>query len=97
MTGPSTYPQISGLELWGRNIDVQGNYITGYPAEGIGTNSIFNATIRNNLIMNNDQLLTNQNLNHGFPVSTGGIVAWTSGPGGVCDPIPRDTQTLTIS
>ncbi len=93
LTGPSSYPQTFGLELWGRNIDIQGNTITNYPEEGISANSVYHATMTNNQTLNNDQLLTNQNLNPGFPVSTGGIVTATAGPGGACDPIPRDTQT----
>jgi hypothetical protein len=86
MTGPSTYPLTSGLELWGRNLDIQGNTITGFPNEGIGGNSVYNANIAANHAQNN-----------GWHTAIGGILAWTSGPGGPCDAVPRDTQTVTIS
>jgi len=89
LTGPSPSALTkgaSGLELWGRNIDAAGNTILSYPGDGIDANSAFNTTIRNNTTQNN-----------GTWSATGGILVWTSGPGGPCDPIPRDTQSVTIS
>ena len=92
LTGPSTWDRTDGLELWGRNIDVgaddpnQRNTISGYRSEGISINSVFNTAIKNNTTLNN-----------GAWNSTGGILVTTSGPGGSCDPVPRDTETVTIS
>lgn len=85
LTGPAS-GSTSGLELWGRNIDVEGNAVSGYPQDGIDGNSAYNLTVTNaNVVRNN-----------GTASSNGGIVVWTAGPGGPCDQIPRDTQTVTI-
>jgi len=89
LQGGSSYPKTDGLELWGRNIDVRNNLITGYPTEGIGANSVQNLTIQqNNRTLNNN---TNPN------APRGGILVWTSGSDGGCDPTPRDTDTVVIS
>lgn len=96
MTGPSpsTYDDTSGLELHGRNIDIQGNAISSYPNEGFSINSAYNTNIANNTITNNDQ-----NLNYrDFPA--GGIVLRTSpptSPDNFCGQIERDTNLITIS
>ncbi len=92
LTGPSTWAGTEGLELWGRNIQVgaddanQRNMISAYLSEGISANSVFDTTIKNNTTFNN-----------GSANLTGGIQVWTAGPGGGCDPVPRDTETVAIS
>jgi hypothetical protein len=88
LTGPSTYPQTGGLELWGRNIDVRRNTISGYPTEGIGANSVYYTKI-----LDNNRTLNN-NTNPAAP--RGGILVWTSGHGSGCDPTPRDTDNVEI-
>ena len=99
MTGPS-YANTSGLELWGRNLNIQTNTISGYANEGIGLNSVYNASIlgfpaeipiNRNLLQNNDT-----NAVRSQPFYTGGILVQDRGGPG-CDPDPRDTQTVTIS
>jgi hypothetical protein len=86
MYGP-TYLHTLGPELWGRNIDVENNNpISGYAGEGIMLNSTYMATVKDNYTVNNGRAST-----------TGGILAWSPGPGGACNQIPRDLQTATIS
>ncbi|MBI1898205.1 MAG: hypothetical protein HYS04_16980 [Acidobacteria bacterium] len=87
--GTSTYPQTDGLELWGRNIDVRRNEVSGYPTEGIGANSVFSLHV-----LDNNQTLNNNTHPAG---QRGGILVWTSGSGGGCDPTPRDTDVVEIS
>ncbi len=95
---PFTGPAISGLtkgasglELWGRNIAVQGNNISGYPSEGIGLHSARDVTITGNSTQHNSTAtpLTEAEL--------GGIQIQTRAPGGRCDPIPRDVDHVTIN
>ena len=78
---------LPGLELWGRNIYVQQNMISGYPYAGIGASSVYNLTIDDQNQINGDST----------QFTTGGIQVHASFPGGVCDQIPRDTQTVTIT
>jgi hypothetical protein len=90
-TGPAPSDRTngaSGLELWGRNITVQGNTISGYPSEGIGVNSAYNVTITSNWIQNNSRR-TDAALLGGIQIQARSL--------GACSPIPRDVDTITIS
>ncbi|MEK7408931.1 MAG: hypothetical protein AAB225_28035 [Acidobacteriota bacterium] len=86
MTGPSSYDQTDALELYGRNIVVSGNTISGYGVEGVGAHSLLTATITGNHIQDN-----------GWAVNTGGIKVVTSFPATACHPVPRDTDNVTVS
>jgi hypothetical protein len=86
LTGPDILNNTSGLELWGRTIDATGNTVSHYPTEGIGASSTIDTTIQSNQTFNNGRLF-----------STGGILVETSGPGGPCDQIPRDSKTVNVN
>jgi hypothetical protein len=61
MIGPTISPSAgfttSGLELYARNVYVNGNTIGDYPGDAIATLSTLNATVTGNHLFNNDNLL----------------------------------------
>lgn len=91
-TGPASYPFTDALEIYGRNMSIAQNNISGYGQEGIGAHSLYNTTIQNNNLQNNDYTTYATQ----GPFNTGGVKLVTSFGGG-CAGVPRDTQTVTIS
>jgi len=85
---PSVYAyNTDGLELYSRNLFIQGNTISGYPLEGIALNSVFGATVTGNVIANN---ATQWDRTGGIAVST------TESITGPCGD-PRESRDVTIS
>ncbi len=73
--GPRDTPTHStgALELWGRNTLVQGNILRDYPLDGVGANSVYNLTVVDNVIVDNN-LFTNTDPGRGW--RAGGITIW---------------------
>ncbi len=87
-SAPSVTADTQGLELWGRNITVQGgNTISEYPDAGIQLNSVYNAQILGPNTINN--VATG-------PYYGGAVLVWTAGFPGECDQVPRNTDMVTI-
>jgi parallel beta-helix repeat protein len=86
LTGPSTFLQTDGMELYSRELLIDGNTVSDYPLEGITLNSVYDATVTNNIVTNN-----------GIPSAQGGILLSTAesvtGPCGD----PRDADSITIT
>ncbi len=86
---PSVYAyNTDGLELYSRNLLIQGNTIAGYPLEGIALNSVSGATVTGNMVQNND---TTQ-----YPHTGGVAVSTAESMTGPCGD-PRESRDVTIS
>jgi hypothetical protein len=94
LAGQSQQVGVHSMELWGRNITVSGNSISNYPIEAVYLASVYNATVQGNTLTNNDTIYAFENKQQVY--ATGGIAVVTSDPGGSCNQIPRDAQTVTI-
>ena len=88
-SAPGAYEYAtSALELYSRNLTIQGNTISGYPVEGISLNSVLGATVTGgNQIVNN---ATQYNRTGGIAVST------TESITGPCGD-PRESRDVSIS
>lgn len=90
--GPgSAHQKTQSLEMYGRNIVVDSNSVSGYSLQGIVANSVKQASIRNNTI----------SFTAPANPGEGGITVTTVGAGGACttDPlnIYRESRDISIS
>ena len=82
----SSYPTLA-LELYSRDLLIQGNTISSYPLEGVALDSTFETTLSSNQIVNNAQQAG----------GTGGVAVSTTGAiTGPCGD-PRDSRDVMIS
>ncbi|MEK7996125.1 MAG: hypothetical protein AAB403_20190, partial [Planctomycetota bacterium] len=91
-TGPgSAHRNTLALEMYGRNITVDGNSFSGYEIQGIVANSLKQATIRNNTIT----------FASPSDPRDGGVTVTTVGAGGACTDTPlniyRESKDVSIS
>jgi hypothetical protein len=88
--GYQPFQTTGALEMYGRNITVHDNTISGHGRDGIGGYSLLGSTISHNHILHDNNWISGN-------YRSAGIEVGTMSPGAPCDPVPRDTNGVTIT